>query len=465
MTTPTLTAPPVASPAVLTPAEQAVNTAAALVDPIGLRRADGTGRTANPGGPQVLRARRALRSPHHRTGHRPARAGDGRAAQLRLRILLLRHPPAVDLPGAPATPPATVQGPHPHLHRQRPVHVRGQAHRRPRGNGQATRPAPAENYAPSSPPTPWPTCGHTLRQAYHQDLPTGLRPTLVTTYRRTTFVSRTGRGPADLRRRPGLRRRPSTRSATPAPTCWWKANPPARGSAPDRILRELGVRPATVSKYCVAVAALHPELPSNPWHQTLQRYFAAARSRRLTTTTGRGAERCIGALLADGRHGRRAGHLGRAGGLRRTAGPGASTAPATPRRAPVRRRRAHGRRRRSGHPRHGHPPRRETGRRLRPGHRRQRERGRQLVDRGRAGTGRAAWSTCSTRRPVPRGRGWSARGRSTPRARTTNGEGAADPRDRAAARRPNSASRWTPASARATRRSWSSTSSPSRARR
>jgi hypothetical protein len=23
----------------------------------------------------------------------------------------------------------------------------------------------------------------------------------------------------------------------------------------------------------VAVAALHPELPSNPWHQTLRRYF------------------------------------------------------------------------------------------------------------------------------------------------------------------------------------------------
>ena len=32
----------------------------------------------------------------------------------------------------------------------------------------------------------------TLCQAYHQDLPSGLQPTLVTTYRRTTFVSRTG---------------------------------------------------------------------------------------------------------------------------------------------------------------------------------------------------------------------------------------------------------------------------------
>ena len=46
-----------------------------------------------------------------------------------------------------------------------------------------------------------------------------------------------------------------------------------RRSVADRILRDLGVRPASVSKYAVGVAALHPELPSNPWHQTLWRYF------------------------------------------------------------------------------------------------------------------------------------------------------------------------------------------------
>jgi hypothetical protein len=39
------------------------------------------------------------------------------------------------------------------------------------------------------------------------------------------------------------------------------------------MLRELGVRPVSVSKYCVGVAALHPELPSNPWRRTLRRYF------------------------------------------------------------------------------------------------------------------------------------------------------------------------------------------------
>src|SRR6185312_8918761 len=34
--------------------------------------------------------------------------------------------------------------------------------------------------------------GAALSAAYHQDVPAGLQPTLVTTYRRTTFVSRTG---------------------------------------------------------------------------------------------------------------------------------------------------------------------------------------------------------------------------------------------------------------------------------
>jgi hypothetical protein len=112
----------------------------------------------------------------------------------------------------------------------------------------------------------------TLRDAYRRDLPPGLRPTLATTYRRTTFVSRTG----DVRltcdvglvcldvghevHDTGTHVLVESKSTTP-------------GSAPDQILRQLGVRPAAVSKYCVGVAALHPELPSNPWHQTLRRYF------------------------------------------------------------------------------------------------------------------------------------------------------------------------------------------------
>lgn len=45
------------------------------------------------------------------------------------------------------------------------------------------------------------------------------------------------------------------------------------GSVADRMLRQMGVRPVQISKYCVGVAGLHPELPSNPWHATLRRHF------------------------------------------------------------------------------------------------------------------------------------------------------------------------------------------------
>ena len=113
----------------------------------------------------------------------------------------------------------------------------------------------------------------TLCKAYHQDLPEGLQPTLVTAYRRTTFVSRTGE--ARLTCDSGLRCLDLNHEVRDTGTHVLVESKSGGqgGSAADRILRELGVRPASVSKYCVAVAALHPELPSNPWRQTLRRYF------------------------------------------------------------------------------------------------------------------------------------------------------------------------------------------------
>jgi len=44
----------------------------------------------------------------------------------------------------------------------------------------------------------------------------------------------------------------------------------------DRLLWHLGVRPSTISKYCVGLAALNPALPANRWHRTLKRHFALA---------------------------------------------------------------------------------------------------------------------------------------------------------------------------------------------
>ncbi len=49
----------------------------------------------------------------------------------------------------------------------------------------------------------------------------------------------------------------------------------ADGSATaDRILRRLGVRPVSVSKYCLGVAALHG-VTANRWQPVLRRYFPA----------------------------------------------------------------------------------------------------------------------------------------------------------------------------------------------
>jgi hypothetical protein len=125
----------------------------------------------------------------------------------------------------------------------------------------------------------------TLGQAFRQDLPPEMGPTLATTYRRTTFVSRNGecRLTCDVELLCRNARHEVRDTGTHVLVESKSSGP---GSAPDRILRELGVRPAAVSKYCVAVAALHPELPSNPWQQTLRRYFGPRAISYRSTTTG-----------------------------------------------------------------------------------------------------------------------------------------------------------------------------------
>lgn len=45
------------------------------------------------------------------------------------------------------------------------------------------------------------------------------------------------------------------------------------GSEVDRRLRQLGVRPLTVSKFCIGVVSLGTGLPSNPWRRTMRSYF------------------------------------------------------------------------------------------------------------------------------------------------------------------------------------------------
>jgi hypothetical protein len=41
----------------------------------------------------------------------------------------------------------------------------------------------------------------------------------------------------------------------------------------EKALALLGARPVRISKYCVGVALLHPDVPANPWNRTLRREF------------------------------------------------------------------------------------------------------------------------------------------------------------------------------------------------
>ena len=112
----------------------------------------------------------------------------------------------------------------------------------------------------------------TLLQAYRWVPSSRLRPTLATTYRRTTFVSRSGdvRLTCDV----GLTCLDVRHEVRDLGThVLVESKSAGQGGGPEEILRRLGVRPTSVSKYCVGVAALHPQLPSNPWHRTLRRYF------------------------------------------------------------------------------------------------------------------------------------------------------------------------------------------------
>ena len=105
--------------------------------------------------------------------------------------------------------------------------------------------------------------GATLCQAYHQDLPAGMQPTLVTTYRRTTFVSRSGE--ARLTCDVGLVCRDPHHEVRDTGThVLVESKSAGRGSAPDRILRDLGVRPASMSKYASPSPHCTPSCPPTP---------------------------------------------------------------------------------------------------------------------------------------------------------------------------------------------------------
>jgi hypothetical protein len=103
-----------------------------------------------------------------------------------------------------------------------------------------------------------------------------LRPVLETVYHRTTLCRGEQRVTldADLECLAG-----ESGFQGPDDVLVETKSPGAAGDL-DRALLSRGIRPHSVSKYCVSAALLYPHLPRNPWARTLRRYFptpAAAR--------------------------------------------------------------------------------------------------------------------------------------------------------------------------------------------
>jgi hypothetical protein len=117
--------------------------------------------------------------------------------------------------------------------------------------------------------------GQVLREAYDQPVPPGLQPMLINLYRRTTFASPVegSRLTCDVSLSCHTERASMTDRGQHVLVESKSAN--GAGEA-DQMLRQLGVRPISVSKYCVGIAALRPEVPANPWRTTLDRYFEPA---------------------------------------------------------------------------------------------------------------------------------------------------------------------------------------------
>jgi hypothetical protein len=109
--------------------------------------------------------------------------------------------------------------------------------------------------------------------AQHPAVP-ALRPTVRTDYRRVTLLDRRtdSRVTVDV----DLRFLGAGSSvAAPASTVVVETKSAGAPGVADLALRRLGVRPVSVSQYCLGVALLHPVLPANRWHRVLRRHFAA----------------------------------------------------------------------------------------------------------------------------------------------------------------------------------------------
>jgi hypothetical protein len=99
-----------------------------------------------------------------------------------------------------------------------------------------------------------------------------LSPTLVTVYRRSTLYVPSSGARATIDLGLELRRDEARRMALPE-LAVVESKSAGGPTLVDRLLWRHGHRPAAISKYCIGLAALQPELPSNRWTRVLKRHF------------------------------------------------------------------------------------------------------------------------------------------------------------------------------------------------
>lgn len=98
-----------------------------------------------------------------------------------------------------------------------------------------------------------------------------LHATLTTAYRRTTLVDPAAR--TRLTFDEGLACTDADGRGIRLEAVVIESKSMGGPSAFDRWLWRNGFRPEPISKYCVGLAVLRPELPSNAWHRTIGRHF------------------------------------------------------------------------------------------------------------------------------------------------------------------------------------------------
>jgi hypothetical protein len=118
----------------------------------------------------------------------------------------------------------------------------------------------------------------TLGRAYGMPVPLGLGPRLRTDYRRHTLVD--PRAATRITCDEELQFASASGSATAQRICLVEVKSAQTGGPVDRMLWRSGARPVSVSKYCLAAAALFPWAGMGPWAREFRECFGPDRRGR-----------------------------------------------------------------------------------------------------------------------------------------------------------------------------------------